>query len=95
MRTADLAREMGVAHARIIHTMEGCLLPVVRIDDHDGFLITEETAERIRTLYRNAGPSQTPRPTPMHLREEFDAQERAQARQDRIDSDGPTRGDRP
>jgi hypothetical protein len=91
----DLALEMGQPIERLVETVIGNRLPR-RCLGRGIYVITEETADRLRSIYRNASqPTQVPRPTPEHLREEYTTDERRAIRQQYVDSHGPERGDRP
>ncbi len=74
MSADQLADEIGVTPSQVLTTIRGNGLPFTRVAGT--YVVDPEVAEHIRTLYRNAGPSQEGRPTPEHLREEFTRQER-------------------
>jgi hypothetical protein len=79
VRIGKLARELGVSTEQIATTVLDNHLPIYgRSETDDQMIVSESTAEHIRTLYRNAAaqPCQEARPTPERLREEFTRQER-------------------
>lgn len=91
----DLAVEMGLQKEQLIKTLLANAMP----HDLRGrgiYVITEEVADQLRLIYRNAArPHQVPRPTPERYREGFTVDEQHELLQQYIESYGPTRGDRP
>lgn len=71
MRTVELAQELGVTPSQILVTLAGNHIPFTHSPNTGNVFVSDEMAERVRRIYRNAAtqPVQEPTPTPLHQRD--------------------------
>lgn len=92
----SVAQEIGVPKERLLHTLRACKIPFERNEVLGTDYVTGEVADQLVSIYRNASqPTQVPRPTPEHLREEYTPFERGVLRREHDARFGPAKGDLP